>query len=79
MKREKGQCGRGALSPPDWLISEAGCCAFPPEQRGARPEQTAMPRITAPHTGGNHMRKAALLWLIGVPLPVILLLWFFFR
>ena len=28
---------------------------------------------------GRHMGKGILLWLLGVPIPIILLLWFFFH
>jgi hypothetical protein len=30
-----------------------------------------------PKTGDDIMAKGALLWLIGIPLPIILLLWLF--
>ncbi|MEH3118306.1 MAG: hypothetical protein PGN25_12140 [Methylorubrum populi] len=35
-------------------------------------------RRRPPHRGGDGtMLKGGLLWLIGIPLPIILLLWFF--
>jgi len=44
-----------------------------PWERSGVPERSSLKQ-----TGETHMGKAALLWLIGIPLPVILLLWIFF-
>jgi hypothetical protein len=45
-----------------------------------RPEPRQMPSVIPfQHTGDGSMGKGILLWLIGVPIPVILLLWLFFH
>jgi hypothetical protein len=35
--------------------------------------------VSTRHKGEMIMGKGILLWLIGVPIPVILILWFIFR
>ncbi|QLH69219.1 hypothetical protein [Rhodopseudomonas palustris] len=41
-------------------------------------ERRAQPRVGRATNGGHQMGRGLLLWLIGVPIPIIILLWLFF-
>jgi hypothetical protein len=43
------------------------------------PEPRTLMLVSIRHKGEMIMGKGILLWLIGVPIPVILILWFIFR
>ena len=55
----------------------AGVVRPPRRPRKARPEPVACPSVQRPSRHWRNGMKGGLLWLIGIPIPIIILLYLF--
>jgi hypothetical protein len=71
-RREPGLRGRSRVEGADGLVHRVGIARTPTlrNQHGADPLR--------PHIKESIMGKGCILWMIGVPIPVILVLWLLF-
>jgi hypothetical protein len=55
--------------------SGSACNQGTPRAISSAPELQSLPRIISPDFMREHAMRSALLWLIGIPIPIIIILW----